>query len=186
MDAERTVHVGEYNPTETDNRMPWEIDVRVSIPPTTEEYAVTTAASLAQYLLHKDRTVGFATYGQHYESIQGDRGARQLTKILETLAVIRARGTMPLDQLLTLECNQLAQGTTVIVITPSTREGWTATAHRLLRRGLRVIAVLIDPESFGGRPGMRHTALHLNSISIPTYLVQKDDNLSVALSRQRA
>ncbi|MBN1428875.1 MAG: DUF58 domain-containing protein [Anaerolineae bacterium] len=187
MDAERTVHVGEYNPTEADaHRLPWETDSRFAIPPATEEYAVTAAASLAHHLLSRDRTVGFATCGQHHESIQADRGARQITKILETLAVIRARGTMSLDHLLTLECNQLAQGTTVIAVTPSTREGWTAAAHRLLRRGIRVIAVLIDPESFGGRPGMRHTALHLNSVSIPTYLIRKDDDMQMALTRQRS
>ncbi|MBN1310616.1 MAG: DUF58 domain-containing protein [Anaerolineae bacterium] len=187
MDAERIVHAGEYRPNEADaKKLPWEIDAQFSIPPTTEEYAVTAAASLAHHFLRKDRTVGFVTCGQHHESIQADRGGRQITKILETLAVIRAQGTMPLEQLLTLECNQLAQGTTVIVVTPSTREGWTATAHRLLRRGLRVIGVLIDPESFGGRPGMKQTALHLNSMNIPTYVVKKGDNPQAVLSHRFA
>jgi uncharacterized protein (DUF58 family) len=186
MDAERTVHVGEYDPVDADaRRMPWETSREYSLPPTTEEYAVTTAASLAHHLLRRDRNVGFATYGQHHENIQADRGARQLTKILETLAVIRAKGTMPLEQMLTLECDQLAQGTTVIVITPSTREGWLTSVNRLLRRGMRVITVLVDPESFGGRPGMRQVAARLSGMSIPTYLVKKDDDLQLALSHKQ-
>ena len=184
LDAERAVHVGEYNPTDADaDRMPWEVDPRFAIPPTTEEYAVTIAASLAHFFLGKDRAVGLATSGQHHESIQVDRGPRQLTKILETLAVIRARGNMPLEQLLMLEGDQMTRGTTVIVITPSTRESWTAAAHRLLRRGVRVIAVLVDPEKFGGRPGMQRVASRLGIGNIPTHIVQNGDDLQLALSR---
>lgn len=184
LDAERAVHVGEYNPTDADaDKLPWEVDTHFTIPPTTEEYAVTIAASLAHFFLGRDRAVGFVTNGQHYESIQVDRGPRQLTKILETLAVMRARGAMPLEQLLTLECDQLARGTTVIVVTPSTRESWAAAAHRLLRRGVRVIAVLVDPESFGGRPGMRQLASRLGIANIPTHTVHKGDDLLLALNR---
>jgi uncharacterized protein (DUF58 family) len=184
LDAERAVQVGEYNPTDIDaDKMPWEIDREFTIPPTTEEYAVTITASLAHFFLGHERAVGFATSGQHYESIQVDRGPRQLTKILETLAVIQARGTVPLEQLLTLECDQLARGTTVIVVTPSTRESWVAAAHRLLRRGIRVIAVLVDPEGFGGRPGMGRLASQLGIANIPTYIVRKGDDLQLALSR---
>jgi uncharacterized protein (DUF58 family) len=182
LDAERAVHVGEYNPTDADaDKMPWEINTQFTIPPTTEEYAVTIAASLAHFFLGRDRAVGLATSGQRHESIQVDRGPRQLTKILETLAVIQARGAMPLEQLLTLEGDQLTRGTTVIVITPSTRESWATSAHRLLRRGVRVIAVLVDPESFGGRPGMRQLASRLGIANIPTHVVRKGDDRLLAL-----
>jgi uncharacterized protein (DUF58 family) len=184
MDAERTVHFGEYAPTDADaERMPWETGGSFSLPPTTEEYTVAVAASLARHFLQKDRSVGFLTYGQRRELIQVDRGPRQLTKILETLAVVRARGTISLEQLLTLEGDQMARGTTAIVITPSTREGWVTAAHRLMRRGLRVIAVLIDSDSFGGRPGIRLIAASLVVLSVPTYIVRNGEDLRVALSR---
>ncbi len=187
MDAERTVHFGEYAPADTDaERMPWEMGEGFSLPPTTEEYTVVVAASLARHFLQKDRSVGFLTYGQRRELIQVDRGARQLTKILETLAVVRARGAISLEQVLTLEGDQMARGTTVIVITPSTREGWVSAAHRLQRRGLRVIGVLVDSESFGGRPGIRQIAARLGAINIPTYIVRNGEDLRVSLSRVRA
>lgn len=187
MDAERTVHVGDYVPSEQDaERMPWERNPDFSIPPTTEEYAVTVTASLARHFLQKDRSVGFATYGQRREMIQVDRGPRQLTKILETLAVVQARGAISFDQVLTLEGDQFSRGTTVILITPSTREGWVTAAHRLMRRGLRVIAVLIDPESFGGRPGTHGAAARLGAMGIPTYMVGRGEDLRLALSRPRA
>jgi uncharacterized protein (DUF58 family) len=184
MDGDRTVHVGDYEPSDAEaEKMPWES--HVTLPAVTEEYVVTIAASLAQYFLERDRSVGLATNSQTDEVIQVDRGPRQLTKILETLAVVRAGGGMPFEQLLTIEGDHLPRGATVIAITPSTRESWLGAAQRLLRRGLRVIAVLVDPETFGGRPGMRLIASRLAMNGIPAYTVKKDDNLTAALGRVR-
>jgi uncharacterized protein (DUF58 family) len=187
LDMERTVQAGDYAPADSEaERMPWEAGSYFKIPPATEEYGVTVAASLANFFLLRDRNVGFVTEGQHREVIQTDRGGRQLTKILETLAVVRAEGTTPLEQILTLEGDQLGRGTTVIVITPSTRDGWSAAISRLLRRGLRVITVLIDAESFGGRSGSRQITRRMGVMNVPSYLIKLGDNLSVVLSsRQR-
>jgi uncharacterized protein (DUF58 family) len=186
LDAERTVQAGEYNPLDFEaNKALWEDKARFSIPPTTEEYAVAVAASLARYFLYKDRAVGFFAQGQRREMIQVDRGPRQLTKILETLALIRAQGAVPLEQLLILEGDQLGRGATLVVITPSTREGWVTAAHRLSRRGVRVIAVLVDPEGFGGRPGIKQVAVRLGMMNIPAYIVGKNDNPQIALSHPR-
>ena len=185
MDADRTVHVGEYAPTDAEaEAMPWETAAQFTLPAATEEYVVAIAASLANFFLQRDRAVGFATYGQSHEVIQVDRGSRQLTKILETLAVIRAQGTVSLGQMLTMEGDQLSRGTTMIVITPSVREEWVAAAQRLMRRGLRVIAVLVDPESFGGRAGAARTAGLLAAVGIPSYIVREGDDLRVALSHR--
>jgi uncharacterized protein (DUF58 family) len=187
LDAEGAVHYA-APPHPADGSQPaweWQNAGTFALPPTTEEYAVSSAASLAQYFLRKDRSVGFVTHGQRREVIQVDRGPRQLTKIMETLALFRADGHMPLDQLLTLEADQLARGTTLVVVTPSTREGWGEVAHRLSHRGVRVIAVLVDSESFGGRPGVRRVAATLAAINVPTYVVRRGDDLAVALSHQQ-
>jgi uncharacterized protein (DUF58 family) len=186
MDADKAVHSGDYEPAESDaERLPWETKSKFTIPPTSEEYGVTVAASLTQYFLERDRSVGFASNGFRQEIIQVDRGPRQLNKILETLAVSKLGSGMPFEQLLTIEGDHLSRGTTVIAITPSTRDGWVTAAHRLLRRGLRVIAVLIDPESFGGRAGMRQVAMRLGTVGIPTYFIRKDEDLPLALGKQR-
>jgi uncharacterized protein (DUF58 family) len=187
VDAEGAVHYA-APPHPADGSQPaweWQNAGTFALPPTTEEYAVSSAASLAQYFLRKDRSVGFVTHGQRREAIQVDRGPRQLTKIMETLALFRADGHMPLDQLLTLEADQLARGTTLVVVTPSTREGWGEVAHRLSHRGVRVIAVLVDSESFGGRPGMRRVAATLAAVNVPTYVVRRGDDLAIALSHQQ-
>ena len=188
MDAERTVHFGEYTPTEQDaDLMPWAegVPLRSLPPPTTEEYAVTVTASLALYLLRRDRAVGLATYGRRRQVIQADRGERQLGKILEALAVVQAKGPLPLDQVLGLEGDQLAAGTTLIIVTPSTRDAWVVAAQRLNRRGLRVMAVLIDSESFGGRPGARRIASLLPATSIPAFIIHQGEDIGQALSTAR-
>ncbi len=184
MDADRAVHVGEYNPSGEDvARMMQQAAPDFAIPPTTEEYAVTVTASLARYFLQRERSVGLALDGNHLEIIQTDRGARQMTKILEMLAVVQAHGATPFDQLIEVQGNQLSRGTTAVLVTPSTRDTWVTAAHGLLRRGLRVVAVVVDPYSFGGRPGAAAVALRLGTLGIPTYVVHQGDNLQAALGR---
>lgn len=157
----------------------------VELDPATEEYIVTIAASIAQHFIYKDRAVGMVTYGQAREVLQPDRGHRQLTKILETLAVIRAEGEIPMAQVLLSEGERLGRGVTLIAITASVDSHWVAAVHDLMRRGVRVVGVLIDPESFGGPEGATIALGELQASRVPSYLVRNGDDLSRALSQQR-
>jgi uncharacterized protein (DUF58 family) len=152
------------------------------LPETTEEYTVSIAASLAQYFLRRDRAVGMLAYGQSHEVVQPDRGERQLSRILETLAVLRAGGQWPLQNMLNARLHMLPRGTTIIAITPLTQQTWATAAHQLARRGLRVVTVLVDPVSFGGRYPAEPLASMLQASGIVTYLVKKDDDLTAVLS----
>lgn len=154
------------------------------LPESTEEYTVTVAASLAQYFLRRDRNVGLITYGQSREVIQPDRGERQRNKILETLAVLQAQGELPVDQVVQAEVQVFPRGTTVIVVTPTTDERWATIARQLQRRGLRVVTVLVEPGSFGGRKSAEPLAAFLQANNMTTYMVRNGDNLTVALSRR--
>ncbi len=185
MDGERTVHVGDYELVQDDFIQLLAEQQTIAIPPTTEEYTVTIAASLATHFVQRDRAVGFVTQGRRREVIHADRGTRQLTKILEALAVSEARGAVTFGQLMSAFANQLPRGTTVVLVTPSTRDDWVMAAHSYVRRGLRAVAVLIDGQSFGGRPGAHQVAVRLSLIQVPTYIVQRGDDLQLALSRPR-
>ena len=185
MDLDRSVHVGEFDPTQEEiahesagEAFPF------PIPPTTEEYAVAASASLGRYFLQRDRAVGFAAFGSHRETIPADRGPRQLTKILESLAVVQAQGHVTFDQLISMEGETLPRGTTVVLVTPSTHDTWVESAHLLLRRGLRVVSVLVDPKSFGGRPGMDGIGLQLGVLGISSYMIRRDADLKTALSQR--
>jgi uncharacterized protein (DUF58 family) len=156
----------------------------VEIDPSTEEYTITIAASVAQHFVYKDRAVGMMAYAQDREVMQPDRGHRQLTKMLETLAMVRAEGELPIGQLLLGEGERLGRGVTMVVITPSIDRHWIAAARDVRRRGVTIIAVLVDPASFGGPEGADDVLGELQASRIPAYLVRNGDNLSEALSRQ--
>ncbi len=161
-------------------------DEQYTLPDMTEEYTVTIAASLAQYFLRRDRSVGMMAYGQSREIVQPDRGERQISRLLETLAVLRAEGQVAVQDALNAEMHLFPRGTTLIVVTPTTNEAWLSAARQLTRRGLRVVAVMVDPESFGGRRSVAAIASLLQASNIVTYVVNCGDNLEVALSAGKA
>jgi uncharacterized protein (DUF58 family) len=157
-----------------------------ALPPSTEEYGVSVAASLAQYFIRRDRAVGLVAFGRTREVIQPDRGERQLTRLLETLAVFQAEGHVPLREALVLEGSHLPRGTTTILITPSRDMRWVIETQSLKRSGLRMVAVVIDPATFGEPgdklPSNAHLAETLWATQIPAYRVNEGDALAVALT----
>lgn len=155
---------------------------KMLLDPTTEEYAVTATASLAQHFIRQNRAVGLAAYAQSREILPADRGQRQLTKILEALAVLRAYGSVSLAQVLATESDRLVRGTTVVIITPSPDDRWVIITRDLAQRGLRSIAVLVDPSSFGSALTVDKPLQLLRAIGTPTYVVRCDEPLEASLS----
>lgn len=162
---------------------PWMQLDEFTLPESTEEYVVTTAASLAQYFIRRDRSVGMLAYGQSSEVLQPDRGERQMNRVLETLSVLRAKGQIPITDLMNAELNMFPRGTTVIVVTPTVRVQWATAARQLVRRGLRVVTILIDPASFGASRSAAQLATLLQANGMVAYLVQNGDDLTATLSR---
>jgi len=120
------------------------------LPPSTEEYAISIAASVAKYFLRQDRAVGLGGYAKHREIITGERGERQLNKLMETLAVLKADGDLPFERMLRAELPQLPRGTTVIAISPSPDLHWAEAVQQATHSGLRVVAIVIEAQTFGG------------------------------------
>lgn len=153
------------------------------LPPITEEYIVTIAASVAKYFTRQQRAVGLIAHGHQREFVQPDRGERQLNRLLEMLAVLRAEGKTRFRDLLTLESAPLGRNDTLVAITPSPELDWVRALRETKRRGLRVIAVIADPNSFGGIGDGRGAAAELAASGIPAYLVREGDDLRVALGK---
>ncbi|MCB0235750.1 MAG: DUF58 domain-containing protein, partial [Anaerolineae bacterium] len=156
----------------------------LTLPPSTMEYAVTIAASLARHFIIEDRSVGFVAHAQHRELIQPDRGERQLTKILETLAVVNATGDIPFAQVLTSEMEHLPRHTTVLAITPSTDPSWVAAMRGIRRRGIHGMGVLLAANTFASAPPYLDTLAELLASAIPTHLVFHGQDIPIALSRR--
>ncbi len=149
-------------------------------PESTEEYAVTAAAALANHFLNQHRAVGLITQGQ---LLAPDRGPRQLNKVLELLAVVRATSSTSLDELLISEDGRFSRRSSVVVITATTEEQWVRQCRSLVNRGVSASAVLLEAGTFGGAPGSIFLVAALAAASIPTYLVKRGESLAVALSR---
>ncbi len=156
---------------------------RMELPPSTVEYSVTIAASLAQHFLQSDREVGFLSYAGTREVVQPDRGERQLSRLFEILAVIQPEGRVPIAQALATDGATLARHTTLIVITPSTDNRWVTALRGLRARGVHGVGVFLAAHTFGPAPEWSPVLADLQASGLPAYLIQNGDDLPTALSR---
>lgn len=184
VDMERAVQVEQRPPEE---RVPT-AQARPAglLPPASEEYVVAIAASLARYFLERNRAVGLLAHSQRREMVQPERGERQLTKLLETLAVIRAEGHVSMAQLLAAEGASFGRNSVAVVITPSTEVAWVHLLRDLGRRGVRGAGVVVDPGSLGAKRQADGVLQALAEAGIAAYRVREGDSLAVALASTAA
>ena len=153
-----------------------------SLDPATEEYVVAAAASLAKHFLERNRAVGLLAHSLRREMVQPECGERQLAKILETLAVIRAQGQVSMSQLLSSEGASFGRNSMAVVVTPSMETHWVAALRDLRRRGVHGAAVVVDPASFGSGRRADGILAALAATEIPAYRVREGDSLAAALA----
>ncbi|MCC7019150.1 MAG: DUF58 domain-containing protein [Ardenticatenales bacterium] len=180
LDLDRDVHVGEV-PADGPDLADWVLRDEL-LPPTTEEYAVSAAASLARHFLDGGRSVGLVAYGQRRVVHRPDRGERQLHKILSSLAVLRATGRTGLSQVLSTENAEFTRHTTVVVITPAMTLRWTENARTLAMRGVRTLAVLVEPSTFGAAGSSLGIVAELAAMNVPTRLLKNGSDMAGELS----
>lgn len=173
----------EERPGEQDAQKPLQQRIQeFRLPPSTEEYAIAAAASVANAFIQQRYAVGLVAYGQRRELVQPDREKRQQIKLLETLAILHAKGRMPFSQVLNAEGSRLTRGTTAVVISSSTRQNWAESALYLHGRGLRVLAIVVDAASFGGPDGSVELKDRLLTAGIPAVSVRESKSLAETLN----
>ena len=183
VDAFRTAHIAQpVSEDEAKVQDIWRPKTPYKLPPSTIEYAASTAGSLARYYLERARTVGMVTSGNPVRVLPADRDARQLNKVLEALAIIRPDGSTPLQGVIEAQMRYLPRGSTVVLITPSASQGVVTSADFLLRRGMRPVVVAIDSASFGGHFDNAEVIANLQMLGIPVVKLVKDDDLGEVLS----
>ena len=163
LDLEEEVHVGEGDDG-------------------TEEMAVMVAASIARYFIAANRSVGLIAYGDDLRVDEPERGANHYTRILETLALARAVGEVPLDHLLLEEQRNFGRHTTVVAVTPSPNDAWALALTSLASRGVKVSAVLLEGETFGSERSSLDAYGTLTAGGVYTYTVKLGDDLVHVLS----
>jgi uncharacterized protein (DUF58 family) len=151
-------------------------------PESTEEYAVTVAASLAKLFLNQGRSVGMVS---QQATLPADRGPRQLERLLEILAVVRATSHLALATMLAAETSRFTRSSTLVVISPSVAEEWVGFCEALAGRAVSTLGVLIEAATFGPAPSPLLLVSSLAAAHIPTYLVKRGEPLEQALATPR-
>lgn len=118
---------------------------------TTEEMAVKVATAVAYQQIRAGRAVGLAAHGGQRIRLEPQKGAQQLWRILEHLAILSAQGTQPFETSLAELTQGLGSGVSVVGISPAANTGWMAALAKLARRRINCTAVHIDAASFGGQ-----------------------------------
>lgn len=149
----------------------------------TDEYAVATAASLAHLALTEERSVGLIAYGDEEYLLSPGNGSKQMSGVLETLAISRTEGNVGLSDLLQQNAVRFGRLGSLLVVTSSTNLEWVTTLQRLSYSGLRIMVVLVDPASFGGDRSCYEVVMGLADAGIPAYIIRRGDLLPLALSR---
>ncbi|MBI1885562.1 MAG: DUF58 domain-containing protein [Chloroflexi bacterium] len=152
----------------------------------TEEYGARIACSLGHHFLSANRMVGYLACGRRMDLLAPARGMQRYIQLFESLALARAEGEVPLARLLEEEARRFGRHTTLIVITSSPDEEWVTVAQSLVQQGTRVAVVLLEAASFGGKESVLLPYSTLVAADILTYLVRRDDDLSLALGPQGA
>ena len=152
----------------------------------TDEYAVSIAASLAHKYLGAQIPVGVAAYGDERYALEADAGAGQRDRVMETLARSKAEGGVALEDAIAREERNWGARSSVVVITPSHRPAWATAVRELGRRRVNVAAVLVDGESFGGMFRTMDVVAPLIDAGVAPYAVRMGDSIPMALSRPLA
>jgi uncharacterized protein (DUF58 family) len=145
----------------------------------TEEYAVTIAASLAVACLDADVPVGLLAIGESTINLAPDAGKPQREKILEALALATARGRTPVARLLLEHRSQMEPGGRIYVITPSVTSALTRLLEGLEHSGVGVIVLPLYGPSFdqwrvdSPPDGADHLPMHGS--------IRKGDDLSLSI-----
>lgn len=159
----------------------WRTQTKLTLPASTFEYAISAAASMANYYIKLGRAVGLASAGKTFAVLPAERGERQLGKILEMLAYLSHGGTLPLMGLVDVQATHLTRGSTVVLVTPSLDKTIEIAVDELQHRDLQPVMVLIDRTSFNGYGDLENMLLRLRMRRIPVAVIQRDADIKEAL-----
>jgi uncharacterized protein (DUF58 family) len=183
LDAYRPAHFSmPESPTPYQAENMWLRRPKVSLPKDTFEYAVSAAASLANFFLMDKRAIGLACAAGKLFVVPCERGERQISKIMETLAFLQPEGTMPLLELVNIQAKLLPLGSGIVIITSSDRPELLLALEDLHRRNLRPVVVMIKAETFGGQGKTEKIVANLQARNIPVCQIGSGDDLGTQLA----
>lgn len=154
-------------------------DAPESLLNSTSEYGVAVAASICRTYLERGRSVGLIASGFQQVVLSPDRGDAHLARIMDHLAVVRADGDMPLEQVLRAHEGRFNRQASVVAISSALDERWAAEFGRLASLGIPAQAVVLQPESFGAVSSSLPLVGSLIAANVPVATVAYGDRLEL-------
>jgi hypothetical protein len=114
-----------------------------------------------------------------------ESGSQHLETIFSSLAVIQAKGKMPLEQLLINESGHFDLNAMTVVITPSWNERLVRALLQIKRQQGILVAILLDAGTFGGNGQMSNIPTALQANGVQVYVVKNGDNLDMSLDSRK-
>lgn len=139
----------------------------------TEEYGVKIAGAIIHKAIRENKAVGLVTYGAEKTVIPPGKGARQLWRMMEQLALTSADGRLPLHRVMTEVSSTLSKGLSLVVITPSTEPSWLNSLALFRQRSSAPAVILLDQASFGGPHSAGLLASQLAMSGMVVHVVQR-------------
>ena len=151
---------------------------------TSEEYAITIAASMFKRCLQGGMQVGILASDKRHSFITLQTGEKQLWDVLETLALMKTNRELTLHELLSYHLDSFHHNSLVIIIATSSSENVTEAVSQLVNRVASMLVILLDVASFGGPTWSIQMAQPLIRSGAQVYTIGKDTNLFKVAERQ--
>ncbi len=150
----------------------------------TEEYAVTITASVIRHYLESGMKVGMISTGNQVSSFAPSRGEQYMWSMMESLALIGARGHTPLGQVLSDHTSDFKDDPVIVIIATSASRQLMEAVRTLKSQVEAVVVVLLDASSFGYPHTPLNSAHGLSMLGAQVYHVRSGDEVAKALDSQ--
>ncbi len=151
----------------------------------TEEYAVKIAGALIHQAIRDNKAVGLVAYGAEKTIIPPGKGARQLWRLMEQLAMVAANGRLPLHRVMSDVSATLGKGLSIVVITPTTDTTWLNSLLVMRNRAAVPAVILLDQASFGGPHSTRTLANQLMTAGLSVHTVARGQEFRSITAEKR-
>ncbi len=155
------------------------------------EHSVKIAAALTASALERNCRVQLTGQGAEHHFLPLGSGRAQLQALLDLLVHVKPDGSQPLDEMIAENAHSIpAASTLVLMVSPYLRSSkrFEIQLRELRRRGVRVVVVLFDDDSFRviyelrSEIDVRQYRQRLESTGIETFLVPCAANLAAVFS----
>ena len=146
-----------------------------------DDYAITVAASVIKKSLTDGMRVGLLTAGNNSQFAQPERGEEHQWQLFKTLALMKTGTSARLNELAAEYLPRLRDNPPIIVIVTSATRNLLETIHQLRSRTAMVVVIYLDITGWGGLSITANQSRAIKQLGAQIYLVRKGEELAKAL-----